>query len=245
MEFFKHFAKGIGGGVCIGIGGTVFLSVLDPLIGGALFSVGLFTILLFRLNLYTGKVGYIPERPLRYVFEDVLPSWLGNFAGVVLLAKSMLLTHRGQALVQRAEEISAAKLSGSLLSLFILSVLCGLMVYFMVEAYRRYSRENMGSAMLYCALCVEVFLLSGFEHSIADMYFFTMAGCLSRCLPELLLISLGNLLGGCLMPGAKLVCTAMLSLAEAPALRRPAPLPKELFPFSFSIPKNYGLPYTK
>lgn len=217
MEFFQNLLKGFGGGVCIALGGTAFLSVADPLVGGVLFSVGLFSILLFGLNLYTGKVGYIPERPLSYLFNEVLSSWLGNFLGVVTLAQSLLLTHRGQAITSRAAEISKAKLSASFLSLFILAVLCGLMVYFMVESYRRYSKANLGSAIFYSALCVEVFLVSGFEHSIADMYFFTMSGTLIPHLPEVLLISLGNLLGGCLMPCAKLFYNTLFCQEPAPA----------------------------
>ena len=43
----------------IAIGGTVFLSIENKVIGASLFSIGLFGVLIYNLNLYTGKIGYL------------------------------------------------------------------------------------------------------------------------------------------------------------------------------------------
>jgi len=40
-------------GLMIGVGGTVYLSVSNPIIGSLLFAVGLFTILVFQMQLFT------------------------------------------------------------------------------------------------------------------------------------------------------------------------------------------------
>jgi len=46
----------------IAIGGTVFLSIENKVIGASLFSIGLFGVLIYNLNLYTGKIGYWLEK---------------------------------------------------------------------------------------------------------------------------------------------------------------------------------------
>lgn len=209
MNFLYHMAKGIGGGFCIGIGGTAFLFIENNLIGAAVFSVGLFSIYFFGLNLYTGKVGYLVCNSPKYAINEVLSTWIGNFLGAIAVAELISATHRGQALAQRASEISAAKLSASYLSLLILSSFCGLMVYFAVDMYRRYHENDLTAAIFYSVLCVVAFLVCGFEHSIADIYFFSMAGRVLKNFPEILLISIGNLVGGCLGPATETIYAAL------------------------------------
>ena len=54
----KKFSSAVLAGICIGIGGCAFLSLESKLIGALFFTVGLFTICTFRLDLFTGKVCY-------------------------------------------------------------------------------------------------------------------------------------------------------------------------------------------
>ena len=56
MNRIKTFVYAILAGVSIAIGGTVFLSVENKMIGALLFTVGLFTVCTFGFNLFTGKV---------------------------------------------------------------------------------------------------------------------------------------------------------------------------------------------
>ena len=80
MKTVKAFASAAMAGLCIGLGGLVYLAVEDRVIGSALFTVGLFAICSFGLNLFTGKVCYLPENDGAYAL--LLPViWLGNFAG--------------------------------------------------------------------------------------------------------------------------------------------------------------------
>jgi len=49
-----------------------------------------------------------------------------------------------------------------------------------------------------------VFILSGYEHSIADMFYFTMGNAWgAKAFLYILVISAGNLVGGSLIPFAK------------------------------------------
>lgn len=55
-------------------------------------------------------------------------------------------------------------------------------------------------------LCVVVFILSGFEHCIANMYYFSAAAVWSRdTLLTVLWMSLGNALGGMMLPACEKV----------------------------------------
>lgn len=53
LVFPKHFA-----GIAIAIGTIAYLSVDNKIVGSALFSIGLISVLLLKWNLYTGKIGY-------------------------------------------------------------------------------------------------------------------------------------------------------------------------------------------
>ena len=60
---------------------------------------------------------------------------------------------------------------------------------------------------LFRVICIPVFILSGFEHSIADIFYFTLAwtGGL-KTVAYLALIVLGNSLGGIFIPLMMLLC---------------------------------------
>ena len=60
MNWGKCFFSGCVAGLCIALGGTVFLSSDSKILGAVLFTVGLFTICTFEFSLFTGKVCYLP-----------------------------------------------------------------------------------------------------------------------------------------------------------------------------------------
>ena len=55
MKWLKTFVGGILAGISIAIGGTVFLSLDNKVLGALFFTVGLFAVCTFGFNLYTGK----------------------------------------------------------------------------------------------------------------------------------------------------------------------------------------------
>ena len=72
---------------------------------------------------------------------------------------------------------------------------CGVLMYIAVWIYRE------KKTVLGILFCIPVFVLSGFEHSIADMFYFSLAGLFqAKSLAFLLLVVLGNSLGGMLIP---------------------------------------------
>ncbi len=197
----RVFLSGVLAGMSVSLGGTVFLSVENKLAGSVLFPVGLFTICVFGLHLFTGKVCYVFERDLDYALD--LPFiWLGNLAGTWLSAQAALLTRIGPALAERAAALCRTKLEDSLGSVFVLAVFCNLLIYIAVEGFN-HAPHDLGR---YLALFfgVVVFILCGFEHCVANMYYFTVAGAWSgRTLVCLLVTTLGNAVGGILFATAR------------------------------------------
>lgn len=202
MRYWKAFVAAIAAGVCVGIGGTVYLSVENQVIGAFLFTAGLFTICSYSFNLFTGKVCYVLQRDKCYAVE-VVCIWLGNVCGTFGMASLEKLTRIGEKLVGRAEAISAMKLGDGLLSIFILAVLCNIMIYVAVDGFLH--NPTVLGKYLAMFFGVVVFILAGFEHCIANVYYFTLADAWDgHALLYLAVMTLGNTVGGVLIPQLRL-----------------------------------------
>lgn len=184
--------KGIYAGMMIGIGGTVYLSISNSIIGAIFFSVGLLTICIYKMNLYTGMIGYIIENKLNYIVTLLL-TLIGNFIGT-MITSLLVLNTRIANLSVRAKEISAIKINDNYLSIFILSIFCGMLMYIAVNTFKK----EKDSIVRYLAIfiCVIVFILSGFEHCIANMYYISLAKLWSlKAVLSMLIMILGNSVG--------------------------------------------------
>lgn len=191
-------------GICIGIGGTVFLSLDNKVLGAALFSIGLFFIVVRSLNLYTGKVGYIFDNKPKYLIE-VLITIFGNFIGTFLVGNLLRFTRVYETINTKATSLCAIKINDNMLSIFVLAFFCGILMYLAVDGYKEL-KDSLGKNM--CVfICVIVFILCGFEHSIANMYYFSAAAMWNfKVVLYVIIMILGNACGGVLFPlGKKLV----------------------------------------
>ena len=65
MERLAEFVKSVLAGVMISIGGFVFLSCDNKYVGALAFCVGLISIVLLGMNLYTGRIGYTVTSDLK------------------------------------------------------------------------------------------------------------------------------------------------------------------------------------
>lgn len=192
------FCRAVMAGLGIAMGGIVYLSVENQVIGAFLFAIGLYAIVLNGLFLYTGKVGYlvVEEKKKEYLLL-LLVTWLGNLVGTALGAFGASNT-RISGIVSKAESICAVKMGDNPLSIFILAVFCGILMYIAVDGYK----EKGNPVILF--LGVSVFILSGFEHCIANMFYFSLAGAWSvKAIVYLLIMTIGNSIGGILIPFVK------------------------------------------
>ena len=195
----KAFVSSVLAGACVGLGGLVFLSLDNRIVGAALFTIGLFVICTFSLHLFTGKVCYALQNDRAYALQLPL-IWLGNVCGTGLIAGLARLTRSGAAMHEKALTLCAAKTADGLLSLFLLGLLCNIFIYIAVEGFKSNPHELGKYLSLFFG--VMVFILAGTEHCVADMFYFWMAGWSGRAVLCLLVISLGNAAGGILFAQA-------------------------------------------
>ena len=198
MNYGKTFIGAVLAGIAIGLGGLVFLSVDNKVIGSLLFTIGLFTVCTMGLNLFTGKVCYTFQNDTAYKIG--LPViWLGNLAGTGLTAGCAWMTRVAPAVSEKAMGLCQTKLGDSYASLFFLGILCNIFIYIGVEGYK--SNPHEFGKYLALVFGVMVFILCGTEHCVADMFYFWMAGAWSgQAVVRLLVITLGNAVGGVLLP---------------------------------------------
>ena len=197
MSRGKVFVSAILAGMSIGFGGAAFLSVENRVVGAALFTIGLFCVCTFGFHLFTGKVCYVFQNDRRFAL-DLPIIWLGNVAGTGVTALLYSLT-RNAAIREKAMALCQVKLDDSLLSLFVLGILCNIFIYIAVEGYQRNPHEIGKYLSLFFG--VMVFILTGTEHCVADMFYFWMAGAwCGRAILCVIVISLGNAVGGVLIP---------------------------------------------
>ena len=187
--------RGLFAGLMIGIGCTVYLACENKLVGALLFSSGLFFILSNGGALFTGLCGL--KTPWK-----TLAAVLGLNAGGALIAgmltwssylfKSdeglLVLIAQGKApLAISAGELVARKLSANPLSWLTNGILCGMLMYLAVMGYKK--AKDTPHALASVLYAIPVFIVAGFEHSIADL------GYLAIALPALRLMDIVRMLG--------------------------------------------------
>ncbi len=192
--------KGVLAGFMIGIGGTVYLMAENKVVGAFLFSFGLFTIIQRGFALYTGKVGYIPENKPVYI-KEVLLALAGNIVGTGFAALLARLTRIGDTVHESALKVMEAKLADGASSRLLLGFFCGILMYLAVDNAKKCRAENRDASMLFgTVIPVMVFILSGFNHSVADCFYFFAAGASAEGILYLITVVIGNALGGVFIP---------------------------------------------
>ena len=126
----KAFLKSLYAGFAIGIGGIVYLSVENKVIGSFLFSFGLLTIVIQGFNLYTGKIGFVKKWK---ELPGMICIILGNFIGTFLAAWMANAAHMNINSLDLVEK----KLDKPILYIFILSLLCGVMMFLAIDTCKK------------------------------------------------------------------------------------------------------------
>ena len=205
MEKTKTFVSAILSGAMISIVGVVNLCMDNKIAGAFLFSVGLFYVVARQYSLYTGKVGYIVENKVQYLLE-LLTIAVGNFVGAFIVGNAMHLT-RQQAIIEKAWNLCNVKINDTVISIFILAAFCGVLMYLAVDSYKAIN-DSFGKNFA-VIMSVIVFILCGFEHCVANMFYFSAAGMWSpKVFFYIIVMILGNSFGSIIISGTKkfIVC---------------------------------------
>lgn len=185
------------------------------LMAGMLFPIGLFLIVVLGGELFTGNNALLMPSYLqkRCTFKEVLVNWIlvyaGNLAGV-LAATFLLVTSCGilNDFSYAVDTICSGKLGQSWWSVFMRGVGANWCVCLAV--WLGLTANTLQGKALGCWLPVMAFVVLGYEHSIANMFYFA-AGLFGNVLGtetigdiwwrNLIPATLGNIIGGALFVG--------------------------------------------
>ncbi len=177
------FLKGILAGLSIGLGGFLYILMtfllqneLGKILGSTLFAVGLFLVCTFMLSLYTGKIGLVYEGKKNLTFYLSLPIMLiGNAVGAIGLGYLCFLIFKNNEYVmavvnQACESRLVFHNFYDYLMVIVKSFLCGFCVYMAVKLFNMFRLKPLGILLL--VFFVFVFVYCGFQHCIANMFYF-------------------------------------------------------------------------
>lgn len=191
----KTVTGSISAAIMISIGGGVFLACGDNRYWGAIFfSVALLSICYLGYYLYTGKIGYLVADHSPRNLATLGVGLIGNLAVTFFVGR--LIRSALPALGERARTICESKLEQSFGSTLVRAIFCGVLMYIAVEIFRE-KKSPIG-----ILFGIPVFILAGFEHSIADMFYFGASGLASgsRIAAFEAAAVLGNSVGSAILP---------------------------------------------
>lgn len=165
MNIINMFISSTLAGIAIAIGAIVYLVT-----GNALFfPIGLLIVIMYNLCLYTGRVGYISEFNH---FPKLLLMLLGNMIGA--FATGFITRYCKPALIGNASDLCQRKMIERL-GLIPLAILCGALVFIAVDICK-HNEVDAVPKMVAVWMATTTFVVCGFEHCIANTFYFALAG---------------------------------------------------------------------
>ena len=191
----NKLVRSILAGVSIALGAVIYLLCSNKIAGAFLFTIGILLVMEFKLLLYTG---YVPTQRDSQSFKDYLINsslvFVGNLIGGALTAGLLALTRLREQLYQATSAVCEVKLNDNLLSIFVLAIFCAIIIAGIVKA------TNLKHKVLYVGMMIATFILCGYEHVVANSFYFafslklfTLEGVLF-----MLVCLAGNFVGGLL-----------------------------------------------
>ena len=224
MKYLKVLLFGIFAGLAIGLGSLAFtlVSAYLPSIGGKifasmLFSIGLILVCVLGLQLFTGKIGVVFDNREKLVENAInLPIMLiGNAIGAFALGVLCHFLFKNVDIINaKIIYISNTKMDPTLIdphnSVFLEGIFCGALVYIAVYLYK--NLQNWAMKIIGIIVAVTLFVYCGFQHCIANMFYFGMAfnwniDMLWNLLLVILTNSIGALLVRCLVHLTAIIAT--------------------------------------
>lgn len=178
-------------GFLVGMGATIYLT-LGGITGALFFSLGLTTIVIFRFNLFTGKAGLYADGKIS--FTELLGMWFGNYVGAMFAAIAASVLPQAEKIVTGSQAIIQTRCGNPPLVNFILGAMCGLLMYIAVTGFSK------TGSYLFLIAPVAFFILVGYNHCIADMFYSTLGTNKIWELKPLIYTTAGNFLGANVIP---------------------------------------------
>lgn len=219
----RAFVLAVLAGAFVALGASFMLMVRSDaslgttpslLLGGLAFCLGLFLVLVAGAELFTGNclmaIGVLNGK---FSAARMLRKWTivyaGNAVGSLLIAGLLVaagfLEMNGGAVGELAASVAAGRAALDPLTAFVRGILCNVLVCLAV--WMGSAGRTVCDKLAAAVLPVVAFVVLGFEHSVANMFFFPLGAAaqlalgggvmaVSGVLCNLLFVTLGNIVGG-------------------------------------------------
>lgn len=220
-EKVKYLVSAILAGAYVGlgilliftIGGLTNKTPSFRILMGVSFGIALSLVAMLGSELFTGNnmVGFGGLLNKVVSLKDMITlwclSWVGNFIGAIIIATLFVLSKAGTEPVMKfIGTVSVTlKVNPSASELFFRGVLCNFLVCLAVMSAMKLKEETAKLIMIFW--CLFAFITIGLEHSIANMTLLvisllTKAITFSGLVKNITFVTLGNIVGGCLLATA-------------------------------------------
>ena len=225
LSSFKMTLLGFFAGMFIAFAGiasttaasTIAVTSVAKLVGAIVFPAGLAMVLIAGSELFTGNnLIIIAVLEKRVTVWKMLKNWffvyVGNFLGAAFVACMVVYGHVpdlfGGELAEAVVRAAKARTDLSVMDGFVKGVLCNILVC--IAVWMSFAAKEVSGKLLTSFWPIMLFVLCGFEHSVADMYF-GVAGLLTAqeygiaaegltwfnfLAKSLVPVTLGNIVGG-------------------------------------------------
>lgn len=222
LKCSQTFLLSIFAGMFVAFGAHASITVMQTLkgidaglmkfMGAAVFPVGLMLVILAGGELFTSNnLLTFAMMDKKITWKRVAKNWsmvyVGNFLGAILFA---LILHFSGLYFEAGSLNAAGKLAQSIAehkihygfgAVILRGILCNIIV--VLSVWIATGAQDVVSKIFSCWFPIMLFVLSGFEHSVANMYYLTMgflingkfdiaSGILNNLLPS----TIGNIIGG-------------------------------------------------
>jgi len=202
-KLLKTLFLGILAGFAIGLGSFAFVmckAAGSHIVGSVAFSIGLLLVCFLSLNLYTGKIGFAIDGPKENVI-NLAPIYVGNIIGAVVAGYLFYFATKNLESVNAAiNGVVNARVIGDAdpwYRCLIMSSLCGVFVFLAVYGYKKF--QNSGMKAFAIIMCVFIFVVTGMEHTIANMVYFSFGNAWSwNAVLNIVITTVGNSIGAIL-----------------------------------------------
>ena len=165
-------------GVAATVASATLTGSVGKLLGAAVFPGGLAMVLIAGSELFTGNTMIIlPVCCKQATWGGMLKNWvvvyIGNFIGSLLIAAMVVYGHTfglfGSAVGGAAINTAVAKVTLTFGDAFIRAILCNFLVC--IAVWMSFAAKDVVGKIVGLFFPIMIFVLVGWEHSIANMYF--------------------------------------------------------------------------
>lgn len=216
-KIIKTFLLGVMAGAAIALGGLLFTLLSNigyKVIASFAFSIGLLLVCMFGFNLFTGKVGFFLEAEnKKEYFLNLLIMYIGNLVGALVIGYLCFgFFYKNSSVVNTISNVAYAReiTSDNWWITLLGAIGCGMLVYTAVYAFKK--EWPIGVRVVILMFAVFAFVIAGFQHCIANMFYISFANSWKGLtILNILIVTVGNIVGAILL---ELVSIAVKKLSN-------------------------------